>query len=343
MDIRYYLFAIPVFGVIIICHELGHYLVAKAAGIRVDEFAIGFGPVFASFRYGETRYALRLFLPLGGMVRMAEDEDPEHGDARAFNNQKLWKRAAVIFAGPFMNFILAVVLYALLFAHLGDPGTVVARVLPDMPAAAAGLQAGDRITQVNGTAVQAWEDAVCAIARSGGQPLTFSILRGGALQTLRVTPKLDPTTPGQCGVAEHWVVGIEPRYQGIGALTALGRGIVQTLVMVVTWFYGLGMMITGHIKADLSGPVGITQMIAEASRSGMVQLLQLSAFLSINIGIMNLIPIPALDGSRLMFMLIEWVRGKRINPQRENMIHFVGLVVLMALTVLITYSELVKR
>ena len=343
MDIRYYLFAIPVFGLIIVAHELGHFLVAKAAGIRVEEFAIGFGPAFASFRWGETRYALRLLLPLGGMVRLGEDQDAEEHDPRAFNNQPLGKRAAVIAAGPFMNFVLAVVLYALLFGTLGDPVPVVNRVLPDMPAAAAGLQASDRIVQINGQAVSSWESMVCAIAASGGKPLSLQVNRGGAVQSLQIVPKLSPDEPGQCGYTEHWVVGIEPAYQGIGLFKSLYRGVVQTFVMVVTWFYGLAMMFTGHLKPEVSGPVGITQAIAEAGRSGLNSLLHLSAFLSINIGIMNLIPIPALDGSRLMFMFVEWIRGKRINPQRENLVHFVGLVVLMALTLLITYSELVKR
>lgn len=338
LSVGYFLAAIPVFGIIIICHELGHFLAAKAFGIRVQEFALGFGPPIGGFNRGETRYNLRLLIPLGGFVRMAGMDDAVTDDPRGFNQQKLWKRVLVIAAGPIMNFVLAALLYAMLMGYVGDYGTTVGRVTPNLPAAEAGLQVGDQIARVDNVPIARWEDLQGAIAGSAGKPLHFTIQRGAQTVELTITPKLQTDETGQT----RGLLGIEPQRIPIGALTALGRGIYQTAYSIAMWFAALGMMLNGKLKPELSGPVGITILIAQATRSGVFQLLSLSAFLSINIGILNLLPIPALDGSRLMFMAFEWLRGRRMNPERENMIHFVGLVVLMALTALITYTELIR-
>lgn len=324
------MWAIPVFGIIILMHELGHFTAAKLCGIRVHEFAIGFGPALAGFTRGETRYSLRLFLILGGFVRMAGMEDGETADPRGFAAKPVWQRVAVIAAGPLMNFVLAALLFAGLVKVTGEARLpVVGAVLPESPAAAAGLQAEDRVVSVNGRPIGTWADLVREVHGSGGDPVQLVVERGGAARTLEVQP--------MWGTDENrWVLGIRPKLYPISTFTALSRGSEITGLYTREWFREVGRMIARRVAPQVAGPVRIIGTIAEVSQRGLGDLINLAAVLSINIGIVNLIPIPALDGSRLMFLALEWVRGRRMDPLRENMIHFVGLMFLLGLVILIT-------
>lgn len=350
MQVTDWLWAIPVFGLLIFIHELGHFAVAKYFDVRVHEFALGFGPMVAGFERGETRYSLRL-IPLGGFVRMAGMEESDSEDPRGFNRKSLWARSLTIAAGPVMNFVLAALLYSA-YLHfvgtvqtepiLGDvpiecptsAGATTGTVQVACPAHAAGLRKGDRILSIDGKPMQSWQETVEAVKTSTGMPLHFRIQRGPEQLELRIRPIY---------IEGRWMVGIQPSVRPEPLGSALVKGPVMTARFSLMWVEGLLAMLTGRVEPQVAGPVGITREIAEQASRGWDSLLLLTAFLSINLGMFNLLPIPALDGSRLVFMLVELVRGRRVDPQRENMVHFVGFLILIGLMIVITYSEVARR
>ncbi|HYF95540.1 MAG TPA: M50 family metallopeptidase [Symbiobacteriaceae bacterium] len=348
MGVTDFLWAIPVFGLLIFIHELGHFAVAKSFGIRVHEFALGFGPVLAGFEAGETRYNLRA-VPLGGFVRMAGMEDGDLDDPRGFNRKPVLARALVIFAGPVMNFVLAALLYAALLFFIGvdvsdstrlgeimkSCDTVIAgqTVTRPCPAYTAGLRAGDEVTSINGTPVRAWQEIQDVVSKSQGKTLAFVVKRGQETVEVRSEAVFE---------AGRWMVGIRPSTRREPLGTALVQGVSWTYNTSAMWLQGFVGMIMGRVPAELSGPVGITRTIAETASHGLDMLVLLSAFLSINLGLFNLLPIPALDGSRLVFLGVESVRGRKLDPARENVIHFVGFLILIGLMLVITYSEVRK-
>ncbi|HWI63159.1 MAG TPA: M50 family metallopeptidase [Symbiobacteriaceae bacterium] len=348
MGVTDFLWAIPVFGLLIFIHELGHFAVAKAFGIRVHEFALGFGPVLAGFEAGETRYNLRA-VPLGGFVRMAGMEDGDVDDPRGFNRKPVYARALVIAAGPIMNFFLAALLYAgLLFfigvdvsdsTRLGEimkncdttiAGQVVTR---PCPAYTAGLRQGDEVQSINGVKVATWSHIQEVVSKSEGKTLAFVVKRGQENVEVRSEPIFE---------SGKWMVGIRPSTRREPLGSALVQGATWTYQTSVMWVQGFVGMILGKVKPELSGPVGITRTIAETASHGLDMLILLAAFLSINLGLFNLLPIPALDGSRLVFLGVESVRGRKVDPARENIVHFVGFLILIGLMLVITYSEVRK-
>ncbi|MDF2627913.1 MAG: putative rane-associated Zn-dependent protease [Symbiobacteriaceae bacterium] len=348
MGVTDFLWAIPVFGLLIFIHELGHFSVAKFFGIRVHEFALGFGPTLVGFDKGDTRYNLRL-VPLGGFVRMAGMEDGDVDDPQGFNRKPAYARALVIAAGPIMNFVLAALLYASLLFFVGVDvsestrlgeimktcDTVVAgqTVSRPCPAYTAGLQKGDEVQSINGVAVRTWQELQQVVTESGGKTLAFRVLRGQQTIELRAEAVFEDG---------RWIVGIRPSAKKAPLGTSLVQGVKWTYQTSIEWVKGLGLMITGRLAPELSGPVGITRTIAETASQGIDVLVLLAAFLSINLGLFNLLPIPALDGSRLIFLGVESVRGRKLDPTRENIIHFVGFVILIGLMLVITYKEVAK-
>lgn len=333
---------VVVFGMLILIHELGHFLMARRAGVRVHEFALGFGPRVLSTRRGPTMYSLRA-VPLGGFVRMAGmhpgEEDWAAIPARErFLDQPIGTRAAIIAAGPAMNILLAVLLFALVFAAVGleEPTLEVARVVPGMPAQEAGLQPGDEITAVAGQPVNSWEQLARGIQSRPGEPTELEIRRDGSRLTITVTPV--EQSPG------YGVIGIEPVMitKRTPPLQAIGEGMVWTGRVIVSFFDGLARMFAGQGGADIIGPVGIGQHIGEATRMGLANVMLLAAVLSANLALINLLPIPALDGSRLVFLAWEWIRGRPVDPDKEGFVHFVGFALLLVLAILITYRDILN-
>ena len=334
--------AVVVFGLLIFIHELGHFTLAKLEGIEVREFAIGFGPKFAAIRGGETLYSFRI-LPLGGFVLMAGTEPDDLDNPRGFATKSLLARTRVIAAGPLMNFILAAVLFASIFALYGvavpkPDSAVIGEVFPGFPAAEAGLQAGDRVLRVAGEAVNDWHDLVAIVEQNPGTEIPVEIKRDGQITTVLVTPADNPQKEGKGFIG----VGPTVDIQRIGPLASLVEGIRQTGRIMFLLVQSLGMVITGRGAAELAGPVGITGMIGQAAKTGLVNLTRLAAILSANLGLINLLPIPPVDGSRLVFLGIEAVRGRPVDPERENLIHFIGFAVLIALVVFVTYQDIVR-
>jgi len=328
--------AILILGLLIIVHELGHFLVAKLAGVRVHELSIGMGPTVFSGRRGETLYSLRL-LPIGGFVRMAGMESGERNDPRGFNTRSVPKRMAIIASGSLMNFLLAIVLFIFVFMVIGAPSntTIIGGLLPGRPAEEAGFQVGDRISEINGQQVATWRQLVEIIHKNPGRKLEVTVERNQQKLLIQVVPEMEPQN-------KIGLIGIEQTWVKLGLISSIVLGIERALAITVIIITSLIKMISGQMPADVAGPVGIVQMAGEAARLGLASVLTFTGLLSLNLGIINLLPIPALDGSRLLFLGIEGVRGRPVDPEKENFIHLIGFAALIFLLVAITYQDLLR-
>ena len=338
-----------IFLVVVIAHEFGHFIVAKKNGIRVVEFFIGMGPSLFSFQKGETKYSLKLF-PVGGAC-MFEGEDgleKEKGgiSERAFPNAPVWARVATIFAGPLFNFLVAFVMAVILVSVCGITTPEVLSVSEDGRALQAGMQVGDVITKINGKSVHlGGEVTLISQLNTKGETLTITYERNGQEGTAVINPSYDEATGRY--------------YMGVGIGGYLKCNVPQTFeyafytmkFYVESTFKSLGMLVTGQLsKDDVSGPVGLVKVVDEVYDSAKVygaidvllNMMEIALLLSVNLGIMNLLPFPALDGGRLVFLLVEAFRGKPIPPEKEGMVHLAGMMALMVLMVLVFFNEITK-
>jgi len=353
------LFAVvPVLGFLIFIHELGHFLAARWMGVRVLEFGFGYPPRMVKlFERDGVEYTLN-WLPFGGFVRMA-GEDGDDDDPHALPNVAPWRRIIVMVAGPFMNLVTAVVIFAGLMmagvpTYIGDPDKAlvqIAAVAPDSPAEQAGLQAGDVILAIDGQPITGIENVVAAIKSNAGREISLTIRRGEEEITTSLRPRLPEEIPpgqGATGVQIQPYIG-EGDIQLVryGPLQALVGGVQQTWNTIVLMLAGLAQMIRGLISPDVPAPEGgvgglvaIGRITAEVARQGWRDLLNLTAFLSINLAILNLLPIPALDGGRIVFALAEMISRRRIPPEKEALIHMAGFVVLIGLMLIITFMDI---
>lgn len=328
--------AIVIFGLLIFFHELGHFLVAKRVGIGVTEFAIGFGPRLFSHQAGETMYSLRVF-PLGGFVRLVGENPEESNEKGSFQNKPVWARFLVIAAGSTMNFILAILLFSFIFfAYLGVPllnSTEIGAVLAGGQAEEVGLQQGDRIISIAGDQVADWAELVSLIHAQPGEEIEIIYERQGQASAVTLVPVRDPQTG-------EGRIGIQAQVRMFAPLLSIRAGLLHTVWFLRLFASTIMQMVTGYAAPDVVGPVGIIQIVGEVARTGVVNLMSLAAIISLNLGILNLLPIPALDGSRLVFLLVEGMRGRPIDPQKESFVHFVGFTVLILLMIVIAYRDL---
>ncbi len=331
-------YAIIVFGILIFIHELGHFLCAKAFKVKVNEFSLGMGPKLLSRTKGETAYSLRL-LPIGGFVSM-EGEDEPSGDPTAFNNKPLWQRIIVVSAGAVMNLLLGFLIMLLLVSSSkAIASTTVAEFREGSMSDQTGLQAGDQIVKMDQDNVHIYMDVVFALTLSDGEPMDIVVKRDGEKVLLKdvqfPTSEVEGITTSNLDfyfTAADKNVG-SVMYNAFFESTAMVKMVWKSFVGIVTGHYGL---------QQLSGPVGTTTAIGQAASAGLSSFLFLMGFISINLGVVNLFPLPALDGGRLFFMLIELIRRKPINPKYEGYVHAAGFVLLMGLMVIITFSD-IKR
>lgn len=327
---------VVVFGVLVAVHELGHFSVAKAFGMRVNEYSLGFGPPLFRRQWGETLYAVRS-IPLGGYVRIAGMEGEATSDPREYPNRPLWQRFSVIFAGPVMNLLLAAVLYAITFGPVGvpTPTMTVAKTLPQYPAYAAGIRAGDRIASINDRPVSTWNQLSTAIGSSSRQSVAVTVVRGSSRRTFHIHPQFDPSQ-------KQYIIGIEPHVITVHHPPgqALVNGFSQTVQLTGSWFVYFGRMITGQGAFDVAGPVGIAVMVGQAARAGIFYLLLMAAGLSANLGLFNILPVPVLDGSRLVLLVVEGVRKKALDPAKESVIFMVGMAVMLLFVVFVTFHDI---
>ncbi|MBP2635851.1 MAG: metalloprotease RseP [Firmicutes bacterium] len=328
-----------VFGLLVLFHELGHFITAKSVGMRVDEFAIGFGPKLISKKIGETVYSIRI-VPLGGFNKIAGMDPDEQQDERSFSAKPIWARMLVIVAGSFMNFVLPVLLLFIVFVSAGidKPSNqpIIGNVFSDKPAAMAGLLPGDKINSVNGAPVTSWREFVTIIQTNAGNSLTINFSRTAEdNKTALLIPEYDEK-------GKRGVIGVIPqidKYQP-GVLESAGLAAKQTVMVAQAMVVGIGEMLTGRAAADVAGPIGVAQMAGEVAQLGIIPLLQFAAFLSINLGLINLLPVPVLDGGHVVTLAVEGIRGKPLSSSQMQFIQMVGLALLMMLFVLATFKDI---
>ena len=336
--------AVFVFGLLVLVHELGHFITAKMTNMRVDEFAIGFGPKLFGWRKGETAYAWRL-VPLGGFNRIAGmDMDEEEDDAgdRAYFRRPVWARMIVILAGSFMNFLLPVVLFFGIFLYAGvqTPSTepVVGAVIAGRPASMAGLEAGDRIVAINGDKIVQWKDITAALQKNADKPSEITYQRGEERKSVTVIPAEDTSS-------KRYVIGIagSVESQSVGLVDAMSLSLTKTASIFDSMLHALGQLFTKKGAAsELSGPVGVAQMAGEVAQHGFIPLLNFAAFLSLNLGIVNLLPVPALDGGHFVMLVVEAVRGKPLSKKAMYYVQLVGVGILISLMLFATFNDVTR-
>lgn len=340
---------VVIFGAIVFFHELGHFLVARRVGVKVHEFAVGFGKPLVQWKRGETQYSLRVF-PLGGFVKLAgmdaavdPDEEIDADDDRSFQNKTVGQRMATIAAGPFANFIFAFIL--LFFFHwLVSVPFVVADVMPDGPAAVAGIQSGDEILRVEGTSVSNVAELSAVLADYPDEVVHIELLRGGESLQVPVEARFD-AEEGRVlvgiTVAAGGLAGKETLPFG-QSIAEAGRDTVDFTWSLVSWLGSVvsGQTSTEEVRDNVAGPIGIVQTVGQSAQMGFGYLLLFAAVLNVNLGLINLLPIPVLDGGWLLFLAIEGIRGKPLKPEHQGLAQFVGLVLLLGIMVFGFYADL---
>ena len=343
---------ILIFGIVVIAHEFGHFIVAKLNGIKVTEFAVGMGPVLAKYTKGETRYVLRL-LPIGGAC-MFEGEDGVYSSEQnkekekqegAFSEANVWARIATVFAGPFFNVILGFLLTLIVVGFSGSVKPTIVSLMDDYPAIMAGLQVGDVITRIDGERVYLQGEVTLISSLNDGEDLHIEYERDGKKMETVVTPKYSEED-------ERYYIGFSlGEYVECKGFKLIQYSYYAVRYWLKTTVKSILMLLQGKLGAkDLSGPVGIAVTIDETLEVArpygiptmILTMINFAVLLSVNIGVMNLLPIPALDGGRLLFLLIEVVRGKPIPPEKEGIVHFIGFVALMILMVLVMYQDIAR-
>ncbi len=333
--------ALIVFSVIILFHELGHFLLAKANGIRVNEFCLGMGPTLIGFTKGDTTYSLKLF-PIGGACMM-EGEDEESSSDRSFGKKAVWARISVVAAGPLFNFIMAFFFAFVLNCNTGYDLPVLSGVQEGYPAQEAGMQEGDVIVKMNRSRIHFFREISAYTQFHPGETVDIVYERDGERRTVRITPKLDE----EKGYYMYGFLGSTARKPG-SLFDNLKYSVYEVKYWISVTLNSLKALVTGKVSIkQMSGPVGIVDMIGEGYEKNIaygwfsvfLQMLYMSIFLSANLGVMNLLPLPALDGGRLLFLFAEVIRGRRVDPEKEGMVHFIGIMLLFAFMIFVVIND----
>ena len=341
-----------VLGVLIFVHELGHFLVAKWAGIRVERFSLGFPPKMIGFTRGETEYCIS-WVPLGGYVKMA-GENPEEseitGDPREYMSKSVGVRALVIIAGPLMNFVAAILLFAAAFFFYGRPvpdttRVVVGSVTEGYPAEKIGLQSGDQIVSIDHQKVATFPEMAGIVNAKPGQIVDVTWKRGDDVYSASILTKIDTakTEAGMDSLVGR--IGITPGMitEPMGLFASIGEGFSQTIYLCGATLKVLGDLVTGQMSIKMvSGPVGIAGMAGRVAREGFNVLMGFMAVLSVNLAILNILPVPILDGGHLLFLLIEKLKGRPLSIKQRAIAQQVGFVLLIMLIVTVTYNDILR-
>ena len=334
--------AILIFSFIIFFHELGHFFLARKNGIDVDEFWIGMGPTIVHKKIGNTDYCLKL-LPLGGACMMGEDEVDDLSSG-SFNSKSPWRRISVILAGPVFNFILAFICSVIFIGIVGVDKSELSGVTAGSPAAEAGLEEGDKIVEINSKSIKLFREISMFNQFHQGETVEVTYERDGSRNTVKLTPEADESGFYKWGV-------LSAGYEKGSLLETIAYGGYEVKYWIDLTVESLSQLITGRIGFDqLSGPVGVVDAVDttyKQSREGgallvFVNMLRMAILLSSNLGVMNLLPIPALDGGRLVFLVLELIRGKRVPPEKEGYVHFAGMILLLGLMVFVMYNDIVR-
>lgn len=324
--------AIILFCVMIFPHELGHYIAAKRLGVKVNEFAFGMGPVIWKKQKGETLHSIRLF-PIGGFCSM-EGEDEDSDEPRAFNNKKPWQKIIILAAGSFMNVLCAILIMSIVVGVLGFTTTTIDTVSEGSPAETAGIMAGDEITAIDGQPIEAWTDVSAAIASAEGGQIIMTVQRDGRTLEAAVTP--EQTQDGA------YLIGITSRVSH-NPFRAVAEGAKSTWNITASMFQTMSQLFTGQLGADsLSGPVGMVQMVSQTTQYGWWYYGFLTALICINLAIINMLPLPALDGGRIIFVIISMITGRPVSQKVEGTVHFVGIMLLFGLMAYVTFNDITR-
>lgn len=343
-----------IFSIIVIGHEFGHYAIARRNGIRVNEFDIGMGPTLFHKKKGDTDFCVKL-LPVGGAcvfdgyTGMSNEDTAKTGhplDEHSFPNASVSARMATVLGGPLMNFVLGFVFAVIIVAFSGTDLPVVYRVQPGSAAEDAGIEAGDTITRINGERIHVYREVSLLSMVNYGEPLDIEYERNGEKTEITLTPRYD-------GEDNRYYIGLvgSGQYVRLNALQVFQYGFYEAEYWVRATFKSLGLIFRGHFHPDdLSGPVGIVKVVDDTYDAArpyglptvVLSFLNLTTLLSINLGIMNLLPLPALDGGRLVLLIAEAVRGKKLSPEKEGYITLGGVIALMVLMVFVLFNDISK-
>ncbi|MCR5467814.1 MAG: RIP metalloprotease RseP [Lachnospiraceae bacterium] len=339
-----FLVAILIFSIIILFHELGHFLFAKRAGIKVNEFCLGLGPTIWGVQKGETFYCIKA-LPFGGACMMEGEDGEIDGSETSFQSKTVWQRISVVAAGPVFNFIMAFIFSFIILMCVGYDVPVITDIMEGYPAESAGLEAGDVIKSINGKSIHFYREVSnYLVFHSGSESLDIVYVRDGEVYETTIIPEYSEEE-------NRYLIGIYNDYSRVkvNVLSGLKYAAFEVKYWVDTTFMSLRMLVMRQVSLnDVSGPVGIVKTIgdtySESASQGFfyvfINMLNITILLSANLGVMNLLPLPALDGGRLVFLIIEAIRGKRIPPEKEGLVHGIGIVLLMLLMVVIMFNDI---
>ena len=327
--------AIVMFLLLVTIHEFGHFIVAKLSGIKVNEFSVGMGPELISSQKSETKYSLRL-LPIGGYCAMEGEEDSST-DPRSYDNAPAYKRFLTILAGPVMNLILAVIVFSIVALNSGTATNSVGGFSEDSKAKTAGVEINDEITSIGNTKITEFTDISKALAsfyqtNPKDSPVEVKVNRDGEEKKFEIVPTFEN---------DMAFLGVTSKMRNVGFLESIGIGFKETWKNVVLIFTVLGNLITGKLSVGaLSGPVGVVKEIGNQAQNGLMNVLYFLSYISVNLAVFNLIPFPALDGSKLFTNLYEMITKKRVNKKIEEKVTIVGFVVLLGLILLVTIKDI---
>lgn len=325
--------SIIIFTLMVFFHEFGHFIAAKRAKVAVEEFSIGMGPKLVSWNRRETKYSLRAF-PIGGYVKMLGEDDKAEGEG-SFNSKSLSRRISIILAGPLMNILLAIISLSIIFYIIGTPTTVIDTVIKDSPAEEAGIHPGDKIIYIDGERIDGWDRLQSVIAESKTEQIEILVSRRDEVLSIAVFPVTNTDT-GQN------MIGITPTSKK-SLLGSVYVAIIKSAEVIGAMISYLGQLVTGRAApGEIVGAIGVIQLVNQAAKTGIIDVLFLTAFLNLNLGIINLLPIPALDGGRLAFLLLEGLRGKPVDVEKEGLIHLIGFIFLLMLVLLITWKDITR-
>jgi regulator of sigma E protease len=343
---------IIVLGVLIFFHEMGHFLAAKFFKVKVERFSFGLGPRLVGLKVGETDYRISAF-PLGGYVKMVgeglDEEILEEEKERSFSNKVVWKRMLIVICGPLFNFFFAIGVFSLGFLFVGQVilTSDVGEVKPDFPAYKAGLRSGDKIIRMAGSPIATWKELPDIVRKNKGKSIPVVFVRGDRQYKTEVTPVTSSVKNLFGEDVQETVIGVSPsgKYftKSVGFWGAFQSGIVQSYE--ITKLTGLSLLKLVQRKVpleSLGGPIFIAQLAGQQAQEGWINLLFFTALLSINLGILNLLPIPILDGGHLVFFAIEWIIGKPLSLKKREIAQQVGMFILILLMVFVFYNDVVR-
>ncbi len=343
---------IIVLGLLIFFHEMGHFLAAKFFGVKVERFSFGLGPRLVGIKVGETDYRISAF-PLGGYVKMVgeglDDEVLEEEKGRSFSYKAVWKRMIIVVCGPLFNFFFAIGVFSLGFLLVGQVilTSDIGEVKPDYPAYKAGLRSGDKIISMGGHPISIWKDLPDVVRKNSGKAIPVIFVRGDRQYKTEVIP-VTSTVKNLFGEdVQETVIGVSPSgkfiTKSLGLGEALQGGILQTYEITKLTFVSLIKLVQRKVPLEtLGGPIFIAQLAGQQAQEGWANLLFFTALLSVNLGILNLLPIPILDGGHLVFFAIEWISGKPLSLKKREIAQQVGMFVLILLMVFVFYNDIVR-